>query len=115
MKRRIACLMLGLGACLVAANSADARHKVRYYYSGPAYYPAPPVYFAPPVYVAPAPVLVQPPVYYPPGYHYGYQQPVVVPTYPGYYVPAYRRPYRELEIKYKWTRRGLRIKYDYDD
>ncbi len=122
MKRKLACLMLGLGACLAAANAADAGHKVRYYISPPAYYVAPPVYYSRPVYVAPAPVVVHQPVYAAPYYYaapapvpvFGWQAPVVVRSYPRYYVPRHRR-YDELEIKYKWTRRGLRIKYDFDD
>lgn len=126
MKRFLASLLLAVAVCLAATDSADAGRKYYYYaspayYAAPAYYVAPPAYYAPPVVVVPAPVVVRRSIFGHYRYYrapvYAYPAPAVV-HHPAYYpAPVYfghRRP-RKLEIEYKWTRHGLRVKYDYDD
>jgi len=106
------------------------RHYGNYYgshyvYSSPSYY-ASPVYTVPtypvvvhrPVCATPAPVYVAPVSYVSPAYHsYGHYSYGYYPRYYssyGYY-PGYYGRRGELEVKYKWGRRGLRVEYDYDD
>ena len=118
-----AALIAGAGlAC--SAEPAEAGHQRVYVYSPPAYYIAQPIVVRDPAFLVPAPIMMYAPAYPP--------RRVVAPVYqapvyraPGYYQPYYLKrtlfghyrlkPIREVEIKYKRTRYGYRVEYDFDD
>lgn len=113
MRPILAALTIAAAAFILAADltpPAEAGHKVRYYYAPPAYYVGPPVVYDPTM------VIPVPNVYYSPVY---YTYPVYPRVYyPPVYAPAtvyYGRPYRQVEVKYKWRPYGYKIEYDFDD